>query len=62
MTTTKAACFVEASRPPEILDVPQPTPVPGLILVAIAGQAIRNFDLHVLDHGIGIPGPLFARS
>ncbi|EQB12229.1 NAD(P)-dependent alcohol dehydrogenase [Sphingobium lactosutens] len=53
----KAVRFIEEGRPPEILDVPKPAPGPGEILVKIAGAGVCHSDLHVLDHGIGIPGP-----
>lgn len=53
----KAVRFIEAGRPPEIVDVPKPTPGPGQVLVKIAGAGVCHSDLHVLDHGIGIPGP-----
>lgn len=53
----KAVRFIEVGRPPEIVDLPKPTPGPGQVLVKIAGAGVCHSDLHVLDHGIGIPGP-----
>ncbi|MBO9622276.1 MAG: NAD(P)-dependent alcohol dehydrogenase [Sphingomonas sp.] len=53
----KAVRFVEVGRPAEIVDLPKPQPGPGQVLVRIAGAGVCHSDLHVLDHGIGIPGP-----
>ncbi|MDF2095019.1 NAD(P)-dependent alcohol dehydrogenase [Aquibaculum arenosum] len=53
----KAVRYIETGRPPEIVDLPQPTPGPGEVLLRVAGAGVCHSDLHVLDHGIGIPGP-----
>lgn len=53
----KAVRYVETGRPPEIVDVPVPTPGPGEVLLRVAGAGVCHSDLHVLDHGIGLPGP-----
>lgn len=52
----KAVRFIEPGRPPEIIDLPQPVPGPGQVLVRIAGAGVCHSDLHILDHG-GIDGP-----
>lgn len=53
----KAVRYVETGRPPEVVDIPKPSPGPGEVLIRIAGAGVCHSDLHVLDHGIGIPGP-----
>ncbi len=53
----KAVRYIETGRPPEVVDIPTPVPGPGQILVKIGGAGVCHSDLHVLDHGIGMPGP-----
>jgi alcohol dehydrogenase, propanol-preferring len=53
----KAVRYIAPGRPPEIADLPQPVPGPGQVLIRIAGAGVCHSDLHVLDHGIGVPGP-----
>ena len=52
----KAVRYVESGRPPEIVDLPKPSPGPGQVLLRVAGAGVCHSDLHVLDH------PLFDRS
>ena len=47
----KAVRYIQAGQPPEIVDVPQPTPGPGQVLLRVAGAGVCHSDLHVLDHG-----------
>lgn len=53
----KAVRFVETGRPPEIVDLPTPTPQAGQILLKIAGAGVCHSDLHVLDEDLGMKGP-----
>lgn len=53
----KAVRYIEAGRPPEIVDIPKPLPGPGQVLVRIAGAGVCHSDLHVLDHGMRKLGP-----
>ncbi len=53
----KAVRYIQTGRPPEIVDLPVPTPGPGEVLLRVAGAGVCHSDLHVLDHGIGLPGP-----
>lgn len=53
----KAVRYVATGQPPEIVDLPVPTPGPGQVLIRIAGAGVCHSDLHVLDEGIGLPGP-----
>ena len=53
----KAVRYVETGRPPEIVDLPEPKPEAGQVLLKIAGAGVCHSDLHVLDDGIGVPGP-----
>jgi len=46
----KAVRYVEGGRPPEIVDLPTPTPGPGEVLLRVAGAGVCHSDLHVLDH------------
>jgi propanol-preferring alcohol dehydrogenase len=46
----KAVRYVQAGRPPEIVDLPTPVPGPGQVLLRIPGAGVCHSDLHVLDH------------
>ncbi len=52
----KAVRFIQAGQPPEIVDVPKPTPGPGQVLLRVAGAGVCHSDLHILDH------PLFPKA
>ena len=53
----KAVQFIEVGKPAQIVDIPQPKPGPGEVLIKVAGAGVCHSDLHVLHDGIGIPGP-----
>lgn len=53
----RAVRFLEAKRPPEIVELPDPEPGPGQVLVKIGGAGVCHSDLHVLDGDAAIPGP-----
>ena len=46
----KAVRYVQAGRPPEVVDLPTPTPGPGQVLLRVAGAGVCHSDLHILDH------------
>jgi propanol-preferring alcohol dehydrogenase len=46
----KAVRFIQAGRPPEVVDLPTPTPGPGQVLLRVAGAGVCHSDLHLLDH------------
>lgn len=46
----KAVRYIQAGQPPEIVDVPAPTPGPGQVLLRVAGAGVCHSDLHILDH------------
>lgn len=52
----KAVRYIQAGRPPEVVDLPTPTPAPGEVLLRVAGAGVCHSDLHVLDHA-AFPGP-----
>ncbi len=51
----RAACFQESGKPLEIHDVPDPTPGPGEVLLAVKGCGICGSDLHVTELGGAVP-------
>jgi len=53
----KAVRFVEVGKPAEIVDVPQPRPGPGQVLVKIGGAGVCHSDLHIMDEDLGLKGP-----
>ncbi|WP_423173904.1 NAD(P)-dependent alcohol dehydrogenase [Stenotrophomonas maltophilia] len=52
----KAIRFIDAGRPPEIVDIPTPSPGPGEVLVRIGGAGVCHSDLHILAHGAPVSG------
>ncbi len=50
----KAVRFVGAGHPPEIEDIPVPTPAPGEVVIKVAGAGVCHSDLHILDHDMGL--------
>ncbi|MDI9240001.1 NAD(P)-dependent alcohol dehydrogenase [Lysobacter sp. LF1] len=53
----KAVRFVEVGKPAEIVDVPQPKPGPGQVLLKIGGAGVCHSDLHIMDEDLGLKGP-----
>jgi len=53
----KAVRFIAVGRPVEVVDVPQPVPGPGEVLLRVAGAGVCHSDLHILDHEMGMKGP-----
>ena len=53
----KAVRFIAAGRPAEVVDLPEPRPGPGEVLLKIGGAGVCHSDLHVLEQGLGFEGP-----
>jgi len=51
----RAACFLESGKPMEVMDVPDPTPAAGEVVLKIAGCGICGSDLHVTELGGAVP-------
>jgi alcohol dehydrogenase, propanol-preferring len=47
----KAVRYIQAGKPPEIVDLPRPVPGPGQVLLRVAAAGVCHSDLHLLDHG-----------
>ncbi|MCU4578780.1 NAD(P)-dependent alcohol dehydrogenase [Acinetobacter courvalinii] len=47
----KAVRYIQAGKPPEIVDLPRPEPGPGQVLLRVAAAGVCHSDLHLLDHG-----------
>lgn len=53
----KAVRFIAAGRPAEVVDLPEPSPGPGEVVVRIGGAGVCHSDLHVLEQDMGFAGP-----
>ena len=53
----KAVRFIAAGRPAELVDLPEPRPAAGEILLKVGGAGVCHSDLHVLEQGLGFEGP-----
>ncbi len=53
----KAVRFIAPGRPAEVVDLPEPRPGPGEVLLKIGGAGVCHSDLHVLEQGLGFEGP-----
>lgn len=53
----QAVRFVGVGRPPEIHDIPKPTPGPGQVLIKIGGAGVCHSDLHVMEEDFGFVPP-----
>jgi threonine dehydrogenase-like Zn-dependent dehydrogenase len=51
----RAACFTETGKPFDIQDVPDPSPGPGEVVLAVKGCGICGSDLHVTELGGAVP-------
>lgn len=51
----RAACFQESGQPLAVREVPDPTPGPGEIVLAVKGCGICGSDLHVTELGGAVP-------
>jgi len=54
----KAIRFVGAHQPAEILDVPEPRPGPGEVVLAVEAAGLCHSDLHILDGSFAAPAPM----
>jgi propanol-preferring alcohol dehydrogenase len=53
----QAVRFIGVGRPPQIQDVPKPSPGPGEVLVKIGGAGVCHSDLHVMEEDLGFTPP-----
>ena len=53
----QAVRFVGVGRPPQIGDVPKPSPGPGQVLIRIGGAGVCHSDLHVMEEELGFKPP-----
>lgn len=53
----KAVRFVGIGKPAEVVDIAQPTPGPGQVLLKIGGAGVCHSDLHIMDEDLGLKGP-----
>ncbi|MAG30324.1 MAG: alcohol dehydrogenase [Deltaproteobacteria bacterium] len=51
----RAACFLESGKPMEVMELPDPTPEPGEVVLKIAGCGICGSDLHVTELDAMVP-------
>lgn len=51
----RAACFNETGKPLEVLEVADPTPGPGEVVLEVKGCGICGSDLHVTELGGAVP-------
>ena len=51
----RAACFNESGKPLEVLDVTDPEPGPGEVVLQVKGCGICGSDLHVTELGAAVP-------
>ncbi|MCU1532866.1 MAG: molecular chaperone GroES [Arthrobacter sp.] len=54
----KAIRFVGVNQPAEIIDVPEPRPGPGEVVVAVEAAGLCHSDLHILDGSFPAPAPM----
>ena len=53
----QAVRFVGVGRPPQIEDMPKPSPGPGQVLIKIGGAGVCHSDLHVMEEDLGFTPP-----
>lgn len=53
----QAVRFVGVGQPPQIEDVPKPSPAPGQVLIKIGGAGVCHSDLHVMEEDLGFTPP-----
>jgi propanol-preferring alcohol dehydrogenase len=53
----QAVRFAGVGRPPNVEDVPKPSPAPGQVLIKIGGAGVCHSDLHVMDEDLGFKPP-----
>lgn len=49
--------FVGVGRPPQIQEIPKPSPGPGQVLIKIGGAGVCHSDLHVMEEDLGFKPP-----
>jgi len=53
----KSVRFIGVGRPPELQDIPKPSPGPGQVLIKIGGAGVCHSDLHVMEEDLGFKPP-----
>ncbi len=53
----QAVRFMGVGRPPQIEDMPKPSPGPGQVLIKIGGAGVCHSDLHVMEEDLGFTPP-----
>ena len=53
----QAVRFVGVGRPPQIEDVPKPSPGAGQVVIKIGGAGVCHSDLHVMEEDLGFSPP-----
>jgi len=53
----QAVRFMGVGRPPQIEDMPKPSPGPGQVLIKIGGAGVCHSDLHVMEEDLGFRPP-----
>jgi propanol-preferring alcohol dehydrogenase len=53
----QAVRFIGVGKPPQITDVPKPSPGAGQVLVRIGGAGVCHSDLHVMEEDLGFAPP-----
>lgn len=53
----RAVRCVETGHPAGVVDLAEPRPGPGQVLLKVAGAGVCHSDLHILDEDLGRKGP-----
>jgi propanol-preferring alcohol dehydrogenase len=53
----RAVRFAGVGRPPQLVDLPKPSPAAGQVLVKIGGAGVCHSDLHIMEEDLGFPPP-----
>jgi propanol-preferring alcohol dehydrogenase len=53
----QAVRFVGVGRPPQIEEMPRPSPDPGQVVIKIGGAGVCHSDLHVMEEDLGFAPP-----
>jgi alcohol dehydrogenase, propanol-preferring len=53
----QAVRFMGVGRPPQIEEMPKPSPGPGQVLIKIGGAGVCHSDLHVMEEDLGFTPP-----
>jgi len=53
----QAVRFMGVGRPPQIEEMPRPSPDPGQVVIKIGGAGVCHSDLHVMEEDLGFAPP-----